>query len=120
MLWILCIVVDKGVRGEGRQAVAHAPVSNISKILLVLLSRRVICTRLQKMVMIKGEWRVLWLAKFESVPQVRNEYHHVFNEEPPYENSICCWDRQLKEMGSLLDQQHSGRPSLSDESVENI
>jgi AraC-like DNA-binding protein len=44
----------------------------------------------------------------------------VFNEELPHENSIRHRDRQLKETGSLLDKQHSGSPSVSDESVENI
>jgi hypothetical protein len=42
-----------------------------------------------------------------------------FNEEPPHENSIPRCDRQLKETGSLLDKHRSGRPSVSDESVEN-
>jgi hypothetical protein len=59
-------------------------------------------------------------CKFESVTQVRREYRRVFNEEPPHENSIRRWDRQLKEAGSLLDKQRSGRSSVSDETVENI
>jgi transposase len=63
---------------------------------------------------------VLWLAKFESVTQERHECRRMFNEEPPHENSIRRWDRQLKETGSLLDKQRSGRPSISDESVENF
>jgi hypothetical protein len=63
---------------------------------------------------------VLWLAKFEFLTQVRREYRRVFNEEPPHENSIRRWDRQLKDAGSLLDKQRPGRPSVSDESVENI
>jgi hypothetical protein len=63
---------------------------------------------------------VLWLAKFKSVTQVRREYRRVFNEEPPHENSINRWDRQLKETGSLLGKQCSGRPSVCDESAENI
>jgi hypothetical protein len=63
---------------------------------------------------------VLWLAKVESVTQVRSEYCRVFNEEPPCESNIRRWDRQLKETGSLLDKQHSRRPSVSDESVEYI
>jgi hypothetical protein len=62
----------------------------------------------------------LWPANFESVTQVRREYRRVFNEEPPHENSIRCWDRQLKETGSPLDKQRSGRPSVNDKSVENI
>jgi hypothetical protein len=44
----------------------------------------------------------------------------VFNEKPQHENSIRRWDRQLKETGSLLDKQHSGSPTISDDSVENI
>jgi hypothetical protein len=44
----------------------------------------------------------------------------VFNKEPPHENSIRRWDKQLKETGSLLDKQRSGRPSVSDGSVKNI
>jgi hypothetical protein len=44
----------------------------------------------------------------------------MFNEEPPHENSICRWDRQLKGTGRLLDKWRSGRPSFSDEFVENI
>jgi hypothetical protein len=76
---------------------------------------------LQKMAMVQRKVKcVLWLAKFESVTQVRREYRHVFNEEPSHESSIRHWERGLKEMGSLLDKQHSGRASLSDESVENI
>jgi hypothetical protein len=63
--------------------------------------------------------RVLWLAIFESVTQVRREYRRVFNEEPPHENSIRRWDRHLKETGSLVDKQRSGRSSASDELVEN-
>jgi hypothetical protein len=76
---------------------------------------------LHKMVTVQRNVQyVLRLAKFESVIQVPREYHRVFNLEPPHENSIRCWDRQPKEMGSLLDNQHSGRPSISDESVGNI
>jgi hypothetical protein len=63
---------------------------------------------------------VLWLTKFESVTRVRREYHRVFNEEPPHENNIRRWDKQLKETGSLLDKKHSGRPSVSDNMVEAI
>jgi hypothetical protein len=63
---------------------------------------------------------VLRLAKFESVTQVRRELRRVFNEEPPYKNIIRRWDRQLKETGSLLAKRRSGRPSVRDESVENI
>jgi hypothetical protein len=35
-------------------------------------------------------------------------------------NCICHSDRQIKDMGNLLDKQCSGRPSVSDKSVENI
>lgn len=63
---------------------------------------------------------VLWLAKLESVTLVRREYRRVFNEEPPHENNIRRWDRQLKETGSLLDAKRSGRPSLGNEFVEAI
>jgi hypothetical protein len=62
---------------------------------------------------------VLWLAKFQSVTQEWHEYRCVFNKEPPHKNSIRCWDRQLKETGSLVDKQHSGTLSISDE-LENI
>jgi hypothetical protein len=41
---------------------------------------------------------VLWLAKFESVTQVRCDYCHLFNEKPPHESNIRHWERQLKEM----------------------
>jgi transposase len=51
---------------------------------------------------------------------VQSEYHRVFNEEPPHENNIHRWDKQLKETGSLLDKKRSRRPSVSDESVEAI
>jgi hypothetical protein len=64
--------------------------------------------------------RVLWLAKFEYVTQVRRGYRRVLNGEPPHENCIRRWDRQLKGTGNLLHRQRSGRPSVSDESVENI
>jgi hypothetical protein len=75
---------------------------------------------LHKMVMVQRKVQcVLWFAKFESVTQVQREYRHVFNEEPPHKNSNHRWDRQLKEMGSLLDKQRSGRQSVSDELVEN-
>jgi transposase len=57
----------------------------------------------------------LSLAKFESVTQVRRVYHRMFNKEPPHENSIHRWDRQLKQMGSLQDKQRSGRPSVSEQ-----
>jgi transposase len=63
---------------------------------------------------------VLRIAKFESVTHVRREYRRVFNEEPPHENNIRRWDKQLKETGRLLDKKRSGRPSVSDESVEAI
>ncbi|KAJ4436488.1 hypothetical protein ANN_16519 [Periplaneta americana] len=39
---------------------------------------------------------VLWLAKFESVTRVRREFRRVFNKEPPHENNIRRWDRQLR------------------------
>ncbi|PSN33198.1 hypothetical protein C0J52_27321, partial [Blattella germanica] len=41
-------------------------------------------------------------------------------EVPPHRNNINRWDKQLKETGSLLDQKRSGRPSVSDESVDAI
>jgi hypothetical protein len=63
---------------------------------------------------------VLWLAKFVSVTRVRREYRRVFSEEPPHENNIRRWDNQLNETVSLLDKKRSGRPSVSDESVEAI
>lgn len=63
---------------------------------------------------------VLWLAKFESVTRVQREYRRVYNEVPPHRNNINRWDKQLKETGSLLDQKRSGRPSVSDESVDAI
>jgi hypothetical protein len=62
----------------------------------------------------------LRLAKFVSVTEVRHEFRHVFNEEAAHKNGICHWDRQLKETGSLVDMQHSGRPSVNDKSVDII
>jgi hypothetical protein len=74
---------------------------------------------LQKMATVQKKVQcVLWLAKFESVTQVRREYRYVFNEEPPHQSNIPRWERQLKETGSLLDKRRSGSPSVSDESVE--
>jgi transposase len=55
-----------------------------------------------------------------NLSQVRCEYRRVFNEEPPHESNIRRWERQLKETGSLLDKQRSGKSSVSDELVENI
>jgi hypothetical protein len=44
---------------------------------------------LQKMAMVQRIVQcVLWLAKFESVTQVRREYRRVFNEETLHESSI--------------------------------
>ncbi|KDR22379.1 hypothetical protein L798_02470 [Zootermopsis nevadensis] len=63
---------------------------------------------------------VLWLAKFESVTLVRREYRSVFNEEPPHENNIRRWDKQLKETGSLLKQSRPGRPSVSNDTIEAV
>jgi hypothetical protein len=77
---------------EGWRASICAP--NVSN---VTLTRRVSYTRwrlLQRKVQC-----VLWLAKFESVTQVRREYRRVFDDELPHENSIRRWDRQLKETG---------------------
>jgi hypothetical protein len=76
---------------------------------------------LHKMATVQREVQcVLWLEKCECVTQVQRENLHMFNEEPSHENSFRLWDRELKETGSLLDKQRSGRPSVSDESVENI
>jgi hypothetical protein len=61
---------------------------------------------------------VLRLAKFESVTRVRREYRRVFNEEPPHENNIRRWDKQLKETGSYT--RNVQEDSVSDESVEAI
>jgi hypothetical protein len=100
------------VAWEGGRARSCA--RNVSK---VTLTR----SDLHKMATVRRKVQcILWLAKFESVTQVRREYRHVYNEEPPHENSIRRWDRQLKETGSILDKKGSGRPSVSDESVENI
>ena len=63
---------------------------------------------------------VLWLAKFESVTCVQREYHRVYREQLSHRNNINWWDKQLKETGSLLNKKCSGRPSVSDESVEAI
>jgi hypothetical protein len=44
---------------------------------------------LQKMAAVQRKVQfVLWLAKFESVTQVRREYRRVFNAEPPHESNI--------------------------------
>ncbi|KAJ4447070.1 hypothetical protein ANN_09059 [Periplaneta americana] len=61
---------------------------------------------------------VLWLEKFESVTRVRHEFHCIFNEEPPHENNIRRWDRQLKDIVSLLGKKYSGSPLTSDETVK--
>jgi transposase len=91
------------LRAQRNQGDTHSP-SDLQK--LATVQRKVQC--------------VLWLAKFESVTQVRREYRRVFMEEPQHESNIRRWERHLKETGSLLDKQGSGSPSVSDESVENI
>jgi hypothetical protein len=45
---------------------------------------------------------VLWLAKFESVTCVRREYRCVSVKNHYTKIIIRRWDKQLKEMGSLL------------------
>lgn len=56
----------------------------------------------------------------ESVTRIRREFHGVLNEELPHENNIRDWDRQLKETRSLLEEKRTGRPSVNDETVEDI
>ena len=63
---------------------------------------------------------VLWLAKFESVIKVQRKYKREFKEKAPCSISINKWDKKLKETGSLLDRKRSGRPSISDASVDAI
>jgi hypothetical protein len=87
----LGIVVGEESKQLGAQRIqgdAHSP-SDLQK--MATVQRKVQC--------------VLWLAKFESVIQVRREYRRVFNEEPPHESNIRRWEGQLKEPGSLLNTQ---------------
>ncbi|GBN56567.1 hypothetical protein AVEN_93054-1 [Araneus ventricosus] len=62
----------------------------------------------------------LWLAKFDSVLRIQREYRRVYNEEPPHRNKIHRWDKQFRDSGSLLNKPRSGRPSVSDESIQVI
>jgi transposase len=54
-----------------------------------------------------------WLFETKSV-------HTEFNKQPPSDKAIRDWQRRFLETGSVHDRKRSGRPGVSDESVEKI
>jgi len=51
---------------------------------------------------------------------VQRAFRLRFNIQPPTRKSICRWNHQFEQMGSLCKVKNSGRPRVSEENVRRI
>lgn len=58
--------------------------------------------------------------KFGSIISAQREFRRVHNRPPPHRNSIRGWYKTFKASGSVSKKKESGRPKVSDETVDLI
>jgi len=58
--------------------------------------------------------------KTESATTVQRAFLLRFNIQPPTRKSICRWNHQFKQIGSLCKGKSSGRPRVSEENLRWI
>jgi hypothetical protein len=63
---------------------------------------------------------VLDYARCSSVTAVRHAFRKEYQKEPPDHQSILRWYRQFQDTGCLCKRKSTGRPRVSDETVERV
>ena len=63
---------------------------------------------------------VLEYAKCSSVTAVQRSFRRQYGKEPPCKQSILRWYRQFKDTGCLCKGKSTGRPHVSDATVERV
>lgn len=63
---------------------------------------------------------VLWLAEMKSPISVRRRFRREFNKDPPHVNAIRRWSQQFTATGSVSKRKSTGRPRISEETVEHV
>ena len=61
---------------------------------------------------------VLELAKTNSVTLVHRHFRRRYGKPPPTRQSIYDWSKKFRETGCLCEGKSSGKPSVSEETVE--
>jgi transposase len=62
---------------------------------------------------------VLWFFETKSVNETQRRYRTQYGKDPPSDNAIRRWLKQFQESGSVLHRKGAGRPSASQDDVEN-
>ena len=64
---------------------------------------------------------VTWFAETKLVTIVRRNYRRLYHKTPcTSENSIRSWHKKILDTGRVCDLPRSGRPKLSEESVDIV
>ena len=61
---------------------------------------------------------VLWVH--ESRSPVHRQFRRKYGRDPPDVKSIKGWYDEFKETGSVCDKRRSGRPGVSDKTVDTV
>jgi hypothetical protein len=56
----------------------------------------------------------------ESVIKRQHRYRTRYGKDPLSDNAIRCWLKQIQETGSVLHRKGAGRPSISQEDIDQI
>lgn len=63
---------------------------------------------------------VLLLSELRSVVLVQRAFRGLFNKAPPHRNNITRWSKQFVETGSVQKRKTSGRPPVSEVTIQNV
>lgn len=63
---------------------------------------------------------VLEYARCTSVIAVQRAFRRKYQQEPPCKQSILRWYRQFRDSGCLCKRKSTGRPQVTDETVERV
>ena len=63
---------------------------------------------------------VLELAKTNSVTLVQHHFRRRYGKPPPTRQSVYDWSKKFQETGCLCKGKSSGRPPVSEETVERV
>ena len=63
---------------------------------------------------------VLTFHEYRSVTIVQRQFRTKFGKQPPSDNSIRRWCAQFQETGCVCKRKSSGRPSVTEEQVEQV
>ena len=63
---------------------------------------------------------VLWYHETKSPVSVQRKFRNEYRRDPPNVKTIKDWYKKFIETGSVADRTRSGRPSVSDASVDAV